>query len=249
MALVPRPHPPALAHGAIREVVPGIHFVTGTIRMKSPPVAFSRNMTILREGEKGERLVLLNAVRLDDAGLASLDALGRVTDVIRLAGGHGMDDPFYRERYKAKVWALAGQRYTPGLEPNAPDVFLEPDVAIGPDTVLPISGARLYTIRSNPPEGMLLLDRHGGTLVAGDCLQNWPRSDAYFNWLARFVMPMMGFIRAHNVGPVWLKACKPPREDLRGILDLDFANVLPAHGEPVIGKAREQFRPAIERVS
>jgi hypothetical protein len=63
------------------------------------------------------------------------------------------------------------------------------------------------------------------------------------------MMPVMGFIRPHNVGPAWLKAAKPPREDVRGILGLDFANLLPAHGEAVIGNAREQFRAAIERVS
>ena len=79
MALVARPHPPALPHGAIREVLPGIHFVTGTVRMTTPPIGFSRNMTIVREGE---RLVLVNCVRLDEAGLAALDALGKVTDDI-----------------------------------------------------------------------------------------------------------------------------------------------------------------------
>jgi hypothetical protein len=246
MALVARPHPPALPHGAIREVLPDIHFVTGTVRMTTPPVGFSRNMVIVREGG---RLVLVNCVRLDEAGLASLDALGEVTDVVRLAGGHGMDDPFYRERYKAKVWAVAGQRYTAGFDTNARDVYLEPDVAMGPGTVLPVAGGRLYTIGSSPPEALLVLERHGGTVVAGDCFQNWAKTDAYFNWLGRMLMPVMGFVRAHNVGPAWLKEGKPPKEDLRGILSLDFANVLPAHGDPVIGNARELYRAAIERVS
>ena len=55
-------------------------------------------------------MILVNSVRLDVAGLAALEALGRVTDVIRLAGNHGMDDPFYKDRYGAKVWAVRGQR-------------------------------------------------------------------------------------------------------------------------------------------
>lgn len=63
------------------------------------------------------------------------------------------------------------------------------------------------------------------------------------------MMKMMGFVKPYNVGPGWLKQCKPPKDHLRAILDLSFANVLPSHGAPVIGDAREQYRPAIERVS
>jgi len=247
MSLVTRPHPPALPHGDIREVLPGVHFVTGTMTMPGPlPIRFSRNMTILREGD---RLVLVNTVRLDETGLAALDALGKVTDVIRLAGNHGMDDPFYRDRYQAKVWAVRGQRYTAGFDTNAPDVYLEPDVAIDASTELPLAGARVYTFGSKPPEGMLVLERHGGTIVSGDCLQHWAEPDAYFSFLAKPLLRVMGFIRPHNVGPGWLKQCKPPKEELRGILDLEFANVLTAHGAPVVGGAREHFRPAIARVS
>ena len=154
MALISRPHPAALPHGSIHEVLPNIYFVTGTVALPGRlPVRFSRNMTIVREGE---RLVLINTVRLNEAGLAALDALGKVTDIVRLAGNHGMDDPFYRERYKAKVWTLAGQRYTAGFNPSATDVYLEPDVAFDASTELPISGARLYTIHSKPPEAMLI---------------------------------------------------------------------------------------------
>jgi hypothetical protein len=247
MALVPRAAPPAHPHGELREVLPGIHFVTGSFAMPGPlPLRFSRNMTVVREGE---RLVLVNTVRLDDAGLAALDALGRVTDVIRIAGNHGLDDPFYRERYGAKVWAVAGQRYTTGFDTNARDVYLEPDVAIDASTALPIAGARLYPIRSKPPEGLLVLERAGGTVISGDCLQNWAEPDEYFSFLGRLLMRMFGFIKPHNIGPAWLKQCKPPKEDLRGILDLEFANVLPGHGAPVVGDARALYRRTIERVS
>jgi hypothetical protein len=247
MALVNRPHPAALPHGKLREVLPDIFFVAGTVAMPGPlPVRFSRNMTIVREGR---RLVLVNSLRLDDEGLAKLDSLGKVTDVIRLAANHGMDDPFYRDRYGAKVWALAGQRYTAGFNTNASDVYLEPDVVMDAETVLPVDGARLYAIRSTPPEGLLVLERHGGTLVSGDCLQHWAQPDAYFSFLGKTMMRMMGFIRPHNVGPGWLKQCKPPKAEVRSILELPFANVLTAHGEAVIGEARERYRPAIERVS
>ena len=101
--------------------------------------------------------------RLDEAGLAALDALGKVTDVVRVAGNHGMDDPFYRERYEAKVWAVAGQRYTAGFDANAKDVFLEPDVAMGPSTELPLAGAR----GKPPARGGSLRRRSAGQRGAG----------------------------------------------------------------------------------
>jgi hypothetical protein len=248
MPLVARPHPSALPHGDLTEVLPGIHFVTGTLGLPGPlPMRFSRNMTVVRE--PGDRLVLVNSVRLDDRGLAALDALGKVTDVVRIAGNHGMDDPFYRDRYKARVWALAGQRYTAGFDVKSPQVYLEPDVAIDEGTELPIAGARIYRIHSTPPEGLLVLDRHGGTVVAGDALQNWAVPDEYFSFLGKTMMKLMGFMKAHNVGPAWLKQCKPPQQELRGILDLAFTNVLPSHGVPVLGGARDHYRPSIERAT
>src|ERR1700742_4164997 len=101
MAVVARPFPAALPHGELREVLPGIHFVTGSLRLPGRlPLRFSRNMTVIVEGEP---LTLVNTVRLDEAGLAALDKLGKVTDVIRIAAFHGMDDPFYADRYGARV--------------------------------------------------------------------------------------------------------------------------------------------------
>jgi hypothetical protein len=203
-------------------------------------------MTIVREGE---RLILVNTLRLDEGGLAALDKLGNVTDVIRLAANHGSDDPFYADRYKAKVWVLKGQRYTAGFDTKAPDTYFTPDVEVDATTTLPIAGARLHFLHSEPPEGLLLLPQHGGTILSGDCLQNWASADGYFNWLGRAMMKMMGFLKPHNIGPGWLRQCKPPKEELRAILGLAFANVLPAHGTPVLGDAVALYRPAIERAA
>ena len=163
-----------LPHGALTEVLPGIHFVTGAMTMPGPiTVRFSRNMTIVREGE---RLVLVNSIRLDEAGLAALDALGKVTDVIRVAANHGLDDPFYKDRYGAKVWVVKGQRYGAGAETPS----FTPDAEMDATTALPLAGARLHVIHATPPEAVLLLDRQDGVLVAGDCLQHWARVDPYF---------------------------------------------------------------------
>lgn len=246
MALVTRPFPAVLPHGDLVEILPGVHFVTGTVEM---PARFapraSRNMTVLREGE---RLVLVNSVRLDDRGLAALDALGKVTDVIRIAANHGMDDPFYKDRYGAKVWVVKGQRYTAGFAANAENVYLEPDAEMDPTTTLPLEGARLHIIHATRPEALLLLDRHDGLVIAGDCLQNWATVDKYSSFFTGVMMRLLGFIKPHNIGPAWYKNGKPPIEEIRAILDLPFTKMIPAHGAPELTDARERYRPAIDRL-
>ncbi|HWZ89117.1 MAG TPA: hypothetical protein VNW92_09715 [Polyangiaceae bacterium] len=241
----PRPFPAALPHGKLCSILPEVFFVTGTIGFRAPfPMRFSRNMTVIREGR---RLVLLNSVRLSEAGLAQLDQLGRVSDVIRLAGFHGADDAFYKDRYGAKVWAVKGQRYTAGFKHDAAETHFEPDAEIDASTTLPLAAASVYLFGTRPPEALLVLAREGGLVVSGDCLQHWAEVDPYFNWFGAFMMKRLGFIKPHNVGPAWLKQAKPSASELRGVLDLEFEHVLPAHGSPVLGDAKARYRPAIER--
>lgn len=248
MALIPRPFPPAASHGTLVEVLPDLFLVAGTMRLPGVmPVRFSRNMTVVREGE---RLVLVNTVRLDEAGLAALDKLGKVTDVVRIAGNHGMDDPFYADRYGAKVWVVKGQRYTAGFETASPDVYFEPsgEMVAGSEG-LPIAGAKLIVIDSSPPEALLLLPAHGGTVISGDCLQNWATTDEFFSPLAKIMMRLMGFVKPHSIGPGWIKNCKPPKAQLAALAGETYANVLPAHGTAVVGNASSLYKPALERVA
>jgi hypothetical protein len=123
------------------------------------------------------------------------------------------------------------------------------DAELDADSPLPIAGAKLHVIDARPAEGLLVLERHGGTLIAGDCLQNWKGKDEYFSFLATPVMKVMGFLKPHNIGPAWLKQCKPPKPHLAAINEMSYANVIPAHGDAVVGNARELWRPVIERAS
>ena len=245
-------HPEAQPHGALTEVFPGISWVRGALRMKPPvplpfAIAFSRNMVVLAQG--GE-LTLVNSLRLDESGLAALERLGKVQHVIRLAGFHGRDDAFYKDRYGARVWAVKGQSYVRGIgnpNPRPDQVYFHPDVYVDEGSALPVAGARLMRIECTVGEGILLLERDGGIAVSGDALQNWQRADEYFSPASRVLMKWMGFLKPCNVGPGWLKQGKPDPRDLRRILELPFEHVLPAHGNPVLGNAREKYRPAIER--
>lgn len=238
--------PDAAPHGELTEILPDVFFVQGTVQMKKPPLSFSRNMVVLRHG--GE-LTLVNTLRMNESGLASLEALGKVTHVVRLAGFHGLDDPFYKDRYGAKVWVVQGQKYARGFDNTKAEArtYFEPDEEMTEDGPLPIPGAKLMVIAGDTPEGLLWLDRDGGVVIPGDALQNWRGPDRYFTFMAKLMMRFMGFFKAHNVGPGWLKAAKPRREDLAKVLEYDFDKVLPCHGEAVMSDAKAAFRPAIER--
>lgn len=237
-----RPFPEAHEHGEIAMLFPEIYFVTGTAEMGGRlPMRFSRNMTILRQSDA---LTLVNSVRLTEAGLDALDALGKVENIIRLAGFHGMDDPFYQNRYGAKVWSVDAP-YVSGFGSGS-EPYHSPDIVMDEKTVLPVDGARLMIFNSaKPKEGLLMLEREGGVIVSGDCLQNWARTDRYFSFPAKIMMPLLGFIKPNNVGPGWRKTAKPDTAEIKAILDEEFTHVLPAHGAPVIGNAKDRYTPVI----
>ena len=241
-------HMPALAHGPISKLFDNIWFVQGCVKMSMLiPMKISRSMTILKDAESNE-LTLVNSLRLSQAGLTELEKLGKVANIIRIAGFHGRDDGFYRDRYGAKVFAIEGQVYTRKLVENAKaKEYMQPDVWLNKGSALPIKFTRLKIFEtSNPPEAILLLQREGGIVITGDSLQNTPGPDEYVNFPAKLMMRRMGFFKAHNVGPGWLQFAKPEATEVRSILDLEFEHVLPAHGKAVIGQAKEKYRPNVE---
>ena len=248
--MVSEKFPQAKSHGDLERLFEDVYFVTGTARISAPmPMSFSRNMTVVRDNGQ---LTLINSVRLDDRGLAALNALGDVRHVIRLAGFHGMDDPFYKDHYDAKVWAIEGQKYTKGMdvEPSPDNIYFRADVEMNAGTALPICAAKLFQFKTaTPPEGLIILEREGGILISGDCLQNWGQTDRYFSFLARPMMKMMGFIKPYNIGPGWLRFAKPETSEIQDILNLQFEHVLPAHGEEVIGNAKQCYNRTIKALT
>lgn len=230
---------PALPHGAIDEVWPGVWHVTGTMKtvLMGAHWHFSRNMTVVRDGDA---LTLINTVRLDDAGLAALDALGRVAHVVRIGSLHGLDDAFYKQRYGAICWALPGMPPAPGVEP---DRLLEEGGA------MPVADASVFIFRSTKlPEGILRLDREGGILVACDSLQNWLAPDAFFSEESKRMMTEMGFFQSANLGPVWMQVNSPQAEDFKRLRDVPFRHALCGHGSPLRDQAREAYRQRFAQV-
>jgi len=242
-------HPKALAHGIIQKLFDDVWFVQGAVKMPMLlPMKISHSMTIVKNPENNA-LTLVNAMRLSEDGLQELAALGKVANVLRIGGYHGKDDGYYRERFGAKIYAIKGQVYTRKMDTttNVDDGYLQPDYWLEEGSALPINAATLKILKTpNPVEALVLLEKEGGILITGDSLQNTPAPDRFVNFPARIMMKKMGFYKQYNVGPAWLQFAKPQLSEVRAILDLNFSHVLPGHGDPVIGDAKEKYRPVLE---
>jgi hypothetical protein len=187
-------------------------------------------MVVLRQGTT---LTLVNTVRLGDAGLAALDALGTVTNVVRIGAFHGLDDAFYVDRYNAKLWALRGMTHESG---KVTDV----ELVVG--GTMPVPGCALFVYETAAqPEGVLVLERDGGILVSCDSLQNWAQADAYFSADSAAKMAAIGFIREANVGPGWRQGSNVQAADFARLKQVAFRHLLPAHGTPLLGDAHDKL--------
>ncbi|NCD72471.1 hypothetical protein [Mucilaginibacter agri] len=225
-------YPESMPHGEISEVLPDVFFVAGTMRNEffGSMWQFSRNMTIVRENGN---LTILNSVRLNDEGLAALDSLGKVVNVVRLGDMHGMDDPFYVDRYNATFWALPGMKTQEGLKVNK-------ELIEGGE--MPFDGCTLFEFKTvKRPECILRLDRDGGILIACDSLQNWVEPDEFFEDETIAKMQGMDFFKTANLGPAWMHESQPLASDFLRLKDVAFEHALCGHGYPLINNAQTQF--------
>ncbi|HEX9257911.1 MAG TPA: hypothetical protein VF855_00135, partial [Acidimicrobiales bacterium] len=189
--------PEVLPHGPIEELFDGIFFVTGQMCTQFPEFpgvdwSYNRNMTVVRDGDE---LTIVNSVRLTDDGLAELEALGRVTNLVRIGALHDRDDAFYVDRYHPRYWTM------PGIEPE--DITVDARLTPGGDT--PFAGCTVFAFETtNLPEGILVVDREGGVAISCDALQNWIEPDEYFDDGTTKLMGELGFWTPANFGPLFM---------------------------------------------
>lgn len=233
--------PESLPHGSIEEVFPDVFFVTGEMRTEFPefpdvPWVFNRNMTIVREGTA---LTLINSVRLDDRGLAALDALGTVEHLVRIGALHDRDDAFYIDRYHPTFWA------TDGIEPEG--IAVDRRLVPGGDT--PFGDCTVFRFTTTAkPESILIVDRAGGIAVACDALQNWVAPDQFFDDATIELMKTLGFWQPANIGPLFAMRNDPKADDFERLLAIPFRHALCGHGEPLRDHAHEQYSATVDRM-
>lgn len=223
-------------HGDIEKITDGVFMVRGSINL-NPLVRITRNMAIVREGTE---LTIINPLRLNDAGERSLEALGKVRNIMRLGAFHGVDDPYYKDRFDAKLWAQAGGKTYP-----QPDI----DVVLGASTALPFD-ATLFDFEGTTEPECALLFPDSKLLLTCDAIQHYG-DYSYNNWLARRLLPFVGFPMTTIVGPIWLQRMVPEGDDIepvfRQLLELDFDSLLSAHGTLLESGAKEAVAAAIDR--
>jgi hypothetical protein len=223
------PFAAAMPHGPIEEVFPDVFMVKSGYKA-GVGVMFERNMTVWRRA--GGELVVFNSARLTEDGERELDKLGKVAHVVRLAAFHGLDDPYYVDRYKAALWGAAGMKHD-GKAISATDH--------------PLGDADVFHFAAgNHAELCAILPMAGGVLVAGDSYQNWTTTK-HCSLLVRAMMPFMGFGPACIGGP-WLKKMgNGVKVDFERLAKMDWKHLIPAHGTVLNDSARDQLGSAIAK--
>lgn len=229
---------PAWAHGELKAIFPNIYFVMGTNKTTHEGTALqhSCNMVVVKHGDT---LTLINTVRLDEQGLAALDQLGRVTNVVRIGAFHGRHDAFYLDRYSAKLWALKGMEH----EHNK-----RTDIELIPNGVMPFPDCDLFVFETSVfPEGILHINREGGILITCDSVKNWTEIDPYFSVETGKLYHQLGFIGEASISKIWQQACKVKVDDFNKLNGLTFKHLISAHGEPLRDDAHEKLAETIQK--
>lgn len=225
-------YPPAYPHQALEQIYPNVYLLHGSIKM-GPGMWMNRNMLVLKDDDK---LSLINPVRINDEALKSLDMLGKVKHIMRLGDFHGLDDPFYLDKYQCEFWAQAGQgTYTTP----------KPSHEINTQANSPFPNSDFFIFESaRYPEAALLLKEHK-LLITTDSIQyhaDW----SYFSWFTKFVFKLLGFKKGINIGPPWLKRVSPKggsmKKDFDELLKLDFDGLIAAHGKLLETGAKQHLK-------
>ena len=231
-----KPHPAVQAYQSLRKLADGLHCVEGAFG-RSP---LGRRMTVL--GLASGRVALHSPIRMEEADIAALEALGGIAAIIAPTSYHTSDTPWYGERFpEALVLAparavkkLAGRCRVDGtLERDWPE-----ELAASLE-VLPLGGVGHHE--------SVFLHRATRTLVLTDLVFNL---GAEATGLTRILLKLNN---AHGrFGPtrimgLFTRDKAALLDSVRFLLGWDFERVVMSHGGVVEtgGKAliRQAFRP------
>jgi len=197
-----------------------------------------RVMTIIRDGEE---LHIINSIRVKPETEAEIEKLGKPKHVYKLGWNHGMDDPYWIEKYGATFWALPGMKGRMGVEPHK---------QLTEDAELPIKGAKFFNFKAcvKQLEGGIWLERHGGIAIVCDTLTNYADPWDGFGTGGKLVIKAIAGPPGSHLAPLRKDLVKDGGtakgfgEDIVRLCDMKFDCMLCAHGWPLKGKADDTVR-------
>jgi glyoxylase-like metal-dependent hydrolase (beta-lactamase superfamily II) len=164
----------------------------------------------------GNELIIIDPIALPPAYQVELQSLGRVAKIVITNANHARDAVTFAHSYSAPIFA------PPELAAELPHSHtLHDALAIGSLRVIRIEGAADGEFALYHPD-------EGGTLIIGDALINF---DPH------------GFILLP------LKYCSNQKQmirSLRKLLELDFARIFFAHGNPIMIRARQRLESLLK---
>lgn len=229
--------PEQLPHGDIIEIFPEVFYVKGQIKISAneTTIRTTRSMTIVRNGTD---LTIINSLRLDEGGLAELDQIGVVKNVVRIGSSHGRDDAFYSSLYDAPVWAPANFTFSRPAK-------LQKTLQAG--NTGPITDASVFLFETtSTSEAVICLHRHGGILMTADSFLNMVEPDEFTDDQSTALLREAGFFGPAVIGPGWRSREKPAKSDYDRLLELPFRHLIPGHGVPILHSAKETLKQAVE---
>jgi glyoxylase-like metal-dependent hydrolase (beta-lactamase superfamily II) len=159
----------------------------------------------------GNELTIIDPIALPPAHQTELESLGPVARIVITNANHARNAATFAHSYSAPIFA------PPELGAELPHGYsLHDALALGPLRVIRIEGAAEGEFALYHPDD-------GGTVIIGDALINFDPHG--FTLLPR-------------------KYCgnqKQMTRSLRKLLDLDFARIFFAHGNPIMIRARERL--------
>ena len=208
----------------------------------------NKNMIILRHNKR--ELTLINPVRLDDEGEATLQKLGTIQRLIRLAPRQGVEhDKYYLSRFPTvRRWAPSR-----GTDDELPvhRILTEDD-----DAILPACHVFSFQGTALPECALVILqDYVGNLLVTAEALQAH-RDNPHINLAARTQLAARGLlVRDVVIPPCWLKQMQSSakkdkngiRNDMESLLRLDFERLVGCTGVMIHQRAKEKVVVAVEQ--
>ncbi|MCO4764174.1 MAG: hypothetical protein KC502_21865 [Myxococcales bacterium] len=224
-------------HGPLVALASNLWLVRGSL----PRGDLTRNMTVYRLPEG--RLVVHSAVALNEAGMASLDALGPVSFIIVPNGFHRLDAGRYKARYPDAL-VLAPKNVRKAAEKVVPvdglcEAVLPP---LGIQCIQPGGIKAVELAYELPIEG-------GVALVVADLLFNHQHMSGFGGWFLKTI-GSTGFFGMTGIGRMlMLKDSALFKAWLREQAErADLQMICVAHGDTISGDCPDRLRAAADRL-